>query len=320
MQVYRIFNKVNNKSYIGITKWTFNERYPQGKWWKWTHSNHLILAVEKYGLNNFVIEILEPSINNINELIDLEEKYIKLYNSFIPNGYNLTRRGGKSSHPTNIKEYELIDIYGNLYKIFNLSKFCRQNKLNYGAMLNMVSGLSYSSQGFALSSTPVEKIYNKNYKWNIENILTKESFRLDQYNILEWSKFQNMKIKSLRKMLNGKIKVFKNWKLQSTILDESYRGSNRKYKNIKLINLRGEEIIIDNIYRFCLENNLERGGFYKLINKKSLIYKGFRLPYTDDEFQEQKSQRLGKKINFVSPSGKIIEIKNIGQRIDRQVA
>lgn len=309
MQVYRIFNKINGKSYIGITKWSFNERYPQGKWWKWTHNNHLISAVEKYGLNNFDVEILYSKIDDVSHLLELEESFIKIYNSFVPNGYNLTKGGGKIN-PTNIKEYELIDRHGNLHKISNLSKFCRNSKLNYGAMLNMVSGINNSSQGFALSSTPIEKIsYKDNTGWDVENISTKETSHIDD--TIEWCKLNNVEIRPLRRMLQGKTKVVKNWKLISTILNESYRGADTKYKNITLINSQNKEIIINNIYRFCMENNLDRGGMYKLIRGKSLVYKGYRLPCNENEFKEKQSKRLGKIIKIVSPNKEIIEIKNI---------
>jgi len=31
MEIYRIYNKINKKIYIGMTKWTFNKRYFPGK-------------------------------------------------------------------------------------------------------------------------------------------------------------------------------------------------------------------------------------------------------------------------------------------------
>lgn len=237
MQVYRIFNKINGKSYVGITKWTFSVRYPQGKWWKWTQSSHLKCAVEKYGLENFETQILTSSVNDLQHLLELEKDYIKLYHSYIPDGYNLTRGGG-SKTPTFVKEYELIDCDGSLYKIKNLSNFCKHRNINYGAMLNMVSGLAKSSQGFALSTTPIEYIKLTNKTWELENAYTGECVKISDEMVHEWAVMHHMNSKHVRGLLRKSHKMSRNgWKLKSTILGEKYRGVGTKYKDIKLINL-----------------------------------------------------------------------------------
>jgi group I intron endonuclease len=91
-QVYQILNKVNNKSYIGITTKTVKERYNASIWYKCHSINRILqLLVLKYGSDNFEIIILEEP-----ELDKLEERecfYIEMLNSFVPNGYNLTKGG-----------------------------------------------------------------------------------------------------------------------------------------------------------------------------------------------------------------------------------
>lgn len=78
MEIYRIYNKINNKSYVGATKWSFKERYNgSGIWWKWTHNKHLKTAVKKYGIENFTVEILNNSAKTEKELYKLEILYIK---------------------------------------------------------------------------------------------------------------------------------------------------------------------------------------------------------------------------------------------------
>lgn len=109
MIIYRIWNKTNNKSYIGSSETSFKERYRHGKWWKWTHSLHLKSAVNKYGLENFDKDILWEGDCSKEELIEKEKEYILLHNSMIPNGYNLIFGGKSAKAPTHIKSYELID-------------------------------------------------------------------------------------------------------------------------------------------------------------------------------------------------------------------
>ena len=41
MIIYRIFNKINGKSYIGQSVVSFNKRYKGGDWLKYTHNQIL---------------------------------------------------------------------------------------------------------------------------------------------------------------------------------------------------------------------------------------------------------------------------------------
>jgi predicted transcriptional regulator len=77
-----------------------------------------------------------------------------------------------------------------------------------------------------------------------------------------------------------------------------------------LLNPKGECETIENIYDFCKKNSLEKGGFYKIINGKSLSYKGWRLPLSEKEFKKKQELKLGKKTKVLF-NDKIIEIKNV---------
>lgn len=95
--IYMIVNKITKDYYIGSA--ATNRFYPR-------FSNHLIyfrgskivkLAVKKYGLSNFAFIILDlyPDIvtkKNNKELLDLEDKYLKL---LLPN-YNILTEAGSS--------------------------------------------------------------------------------------------------------------------------------------------------------------------------------------------------------------------------------
>jgi len=50
-------------------------------------------AIKKYGKENFKKEILEFS-HSKKEAFDAQEKYIKKYNTLVPNGYNISPKGG----------------------------------------------------------------------------------------------------------------------------------------------------------------------------------------------------------------------------------
>jgi group I intron endonuclease len=137
--IYMIINKITDDYYIGSASTNrFFSRF----------SNHLIyyrgskivkLAVKKYNLENFAFIILElyPNVvtkENNKELLDLEDKYLKL---LLPN-YNILTEAGSSfgyKH-TELDRLKMRDIYtddrreriGNLNKGKNLSEETR-NKL-----------------------------------------------------------------------------------------------------------------------------------------------------------------------------------------------
>lgn len=91
-QVYRILNKITEQSYIGITKNNFRIRYNYNEgWWNKTHNQYLKHSVNKYGLINFEVQILEEGDGL--DLENLERKYIKMYNSVYPTGFNFTEGG-----------------------------------------------------------------------------------------------------------------------------------------------------------------------------------------------------------------------------------
>jgi hypothetical protein len=93
--IYKITNMLNEKIYVGQStriKDVINRKYKGS-------GSIIYLAINKYGWNNFKIEILEYC-NSIKELNDKEPYWISHYNSVTPNGYNLKKggeQGGKCS-------------------------------------------------------------------------------------------------------------------------------------------------------------------------------------------------------------------------------
>lgn len=95
--IYIIKNKINNKVYIGQSK-NINKRIKEhiNALKNGVHQNkHLQFAFDKYGINNFDIDILEScSEDNLNER---EIYYINFYNSTSRNcGYNIESGGNAS--------------------------------------------------------------------------------------------------------------------------------------------------------------------------------------------------------------------------------
>ena len=105
--IYKITNKVNNKSYIGQTTQTLEKRWKKHLS-QLNDNTYFHRAIKKYGANNFLKEILEDNI--FNEKLDEREIYwIAKEGTYIDNGgYNLTV-GGKST-PYRVRKLSDIEI------------------------------------------------------------------------------------------------------------------------------------------------------------------------------------------------------------------
>ena len=89
MIIYRITNKINGKPYIGQTTRTLEERIYEHRHCKTTT---LGKAIQKYGWENFTVEILEVC-ETLEQMNEREKFWIAKCNSIAPNGYNLTEGG-----------------------------------------------------------------------------------------------------------------------------------------------------------------------------------------------------------------------------------
>ena len=99
--IYKITNLINNKIYIGKHKYNKPELDPKYV----TSGISINRAISKYGLNNFKQEIIDIAESEL-ELNQKEIYYIKYYNSFLGEGYNLTEGGDGISNPSK----EIIEI------------------------------------------------------------------------------------------------------------------------------------------------------------------------------------------------------------------
>jgi len=113
--VYCFTNKTNNKKYVGITS-NMEQRYKQHK----TARNRCPVfsnAIKKYGFETFDFIVLEENLTQEDAKL-LEKKFIKEFNSIVPNGYNRTE-GGDSSVKHTKKTIEKIIEKNRIYRMNN---------------------------------------------------------------------------------------------------------------------------------------------------------------------------------------------------------
>lgn len=138
MIIYRILNKVNGKSYIGLTTLNLAQRKHQ----HWLNSRNkskkdkqaIYLAINKYGWDNFEWQELCSALSK-KDLIELEKYFITEYNSFL-NGYNCTIGGEGVLNPQKLEKYIIKFPDDTINIITGYKKFCRDNNLNEGSLWN----------------------------------------------------------------------------------------------------------------------------------------------------------------------------------------
>lgn len=119
--IYKITNKINNKIYIGKTLCNIQKRWKEHC--KASHKEQcekrpLYSAMNKYGIENFIIEQIEECSD---EIVNEREVYwIEYYQSF-KYGYNATK-GGDGKH---YLDYDLIcETYNRTKNAVETAKLC----------------------------------------------------------------------------------------------------------------------------------------------------------------------------------------------------
>ena len=132
--IYKITNKVNNKVYIGQTRYTLEFRWRQHQHKK--DSTYFHNAIHKYGIENFELEILEEC--DIELLNSKEMFYIAKYDSF-KNGYNLTIEGDGNRRLLLDSQYdEIKELY---LSGFSSNKIATLYKVDKGTIVKILKSL-----------------------------------------------------------------------------------------------------------------------------------------------------------------------------------
>lgn len=126
-KLYKITNRINDKSYIGITKLSL-----QARWAKHLKDSHnpkypLHRAIKKYGAENFTIELLTENASR-SVISKLEEPTILLHNSR-NSGYNvaLGGYGGDLGPEATAKRLETIKNWPDQRKADHKKKLSERN-------------------------------------------------------------------------------------------------------------------------------------------------------------------------------------------------
>lgn len=171
-KIYLITNLFNLKKYVGITKFSLEERFSQH-----TKRGFLLTeAIKKYGENKFCIELIEV-VESAERAYELEIFYIKEYNTKAPNGYNLTDGGDGifgwnvtdeyreqcSSRVKELHKNKKVGMYGKKHTDETRKKMRESSKGNQNCLGRVLSEetklkISESNKGKIVSDLTKKKI------------------------------------------------------------------------------------------------------------------------------------------------------------------
>ena len=264
--VYKITNLINNKCYIGISMCTFLDRYRSG--FSHCKNDYLLYSINKYGKENFSVEILEKEIYDVEELSSLEIKYIEFYDSY-KNGYNLSTGGEQglvgSDHPFSKPCYiktkdNILYKFGSYGELSNFSKTkyhsVKSKLLGYQKTFNDYIEWGHISSDGNLIPVKFDKVHNENakqyykefYKQNAEHKIMAAKERRDRF-------------------FNNNVTIMKNYDL-SQWLDKELSVKDKKdlSKELQLYGCRGTLLTWTGI-----KKNLNETGLYTITNKRIYI-------------------------------------------------
>lgn len=181
--IYKITNNINGKIYIGQAK---DAKYRFYTHCKPSSKDCLVdYAIQKYGKENFTLEILESQIDNYNER---ERYWIKLLKSKAPNGYNVSDGGEEPPvfygihHPNaSIKSQKTLNqiIFDLTNSSDSYNAIASRYHTNKKTILGINNGIRYSNPNLTYPLRAIKNINGKLTEEDIDNIIEELKYSYD---------------------------------------------------------------------------------------------------------------------------------------------
>ena len=289
--IYAIINLIDCKIYFGSTS-HLKKRLDKHLYLlrSNTHVNlHLQRAWNKYKEENFSIQIIEE-VENIENLITRERFYIECFDTTNPTfGYNIqiplsvegasivneetkakisktlkdknhrpSKRCTELSVLAKAKKTELVDPKGNIHQVNNMTLFCKNNNLNYKAMMKMLSGKSQTSQGWHSLNRDLTKRTVLPVTW----ILRKGDEVVETTNLECFCRSRNLSRYSLLRVVDGVLPNYEGWTGEKFINNTKVVPAWENKNKYLILSPCGETYITENLREFSKSKDLP---YFKLV-------------------------------------------------------
>lgn len=170
--IYKITNKINNKSYIGQSKNPYERWQAHINGHSKQDGSLIHTAIQKYGTANFTFEIL----GWFEDYNDKEKYYIQLFRTIVPYGYNIQKGGEEPPHPIGEnhpcatitqKVAEKIQQQA-LNWMIPRKQIVKDNKITFDIFRHINDGTAWHNDNLKYPLRPGEKEINN---WKAEKVI-----------------------------------------------------------------------------------------------------------------------------------------------------
>ena len=232
------YTSPSGKSYIGQTIRSLKERAGHGGK-RYKESHEFYKAIKKYGFKNFEVEILAEVLQE--QLDQIEIKYIQLFNTLIPNGYNISAGGqniGKSKKTRKVYQYSMTD--GSFIKEWTSVMEAERNFHGSSNVLeNCLLGKAYTQWGYCWSYLKMDKfpiherIVNPKEK-KVEMYSLKGELLKTFSSIAEAARKTGCERSAIKRCCRGELKSHGGyiWKCSEILYEKKYNNTAKKVQQI----------------------------------------------------------------------------------------
>ena len=202
--IYKITNLINGKVYIGQSKNVKRRIKEHQQQYASNSISKIRNAINKYGIQNFKVEILEKDIENYNER---EMYWISYYNSTDSNcGYNITDGGedppimsGEESYFAKLSDEEVLAIIQDIRSGLPYKEIERKHNVTEPYLVKLNKG---EVRKFADVSYPIVRHINEKIELNKINIII-DALRNTTKSSLQIAKEYNVGVSTVDDINNG---------------------------------------------------------------------------------------------------------------------
>lgn len=180
--IYKITNKLNGKSYIGLTTTNLKTRMKN----HFREKKHISNVLKKYKEHCVVEEIC--STTNLIDLNYLETYFINHYNTFYPNGYNHTKGGDSKGSISEVTRQKLINSHlGQVSK--NKGKIKSHNEIYNNSKKQILIATNLKNQKQKIFFTYQSEV--ELYGFNVQSVTQQLKGKRKHVNYWFFEKFNN---------------------------------------------------------------------------------------------------------------------------------
>ena len=255
--IYRIINIINDKYYLGSSL-NISNRISSHKHLLFNnkHKNkYLQAAFNKYGINNFVVEVLEiipdNEITDNQYVTDVEQQWLDAYMPYLKeNGYNLCQfvrsRLGVPFNTTELTKY-------------------REGSLSSELKINKKSFRSKRD------------ILGRNARSTFHRFINPDGDLHEFYNLQEFCRLNNLQQAAMQRVEIGKQSHHVGWTIpegRQYYLENILPNLNKSYI---VISPNNEEYLVTSVRGFAIANKLDPAAFHRVLTNKQSTHKGWKL-------------------------------------------